>query len=107
MMAEEKGAIPSEEKEVEELARAMCPYSKDSLCRECSEACFYKDYAKRAIDKGWRKQSEGEWVPHIEIGAMNNFWECSVCHWKTVSFTEMRHSKFCPNCGAKMKGGAE
>lgn len=59
MMAEEKGAIPSEEKEVEELARAMCSFSKNTLCRECSDACFYKDFAKRAIDKGWRKQSEG------------------------------------------------
>ena len=59
MKDEEKGAISSEEKEVEELARAMCSFSKNTLCRECSDACFYKDYAKRAIDKGWRKQ---EWI---------------------------------------------
>ena len=89
-MIEKKGAIPSEvveksstlhtasftphprgsglsgEKEIEELARAMCPFSNDSLCRECSEACFYKDYAKRAIDKGWRKQSE--WISVEEGG---------------------------------------
>ena len=68
MMAEEKGSVPSEEKEVEELARAMCPYSKDSLCRECSDACFYKDYAKRAIDKGWRKQSENTVMLPCKVG---------------------------------------
>ena len=62
-------------------------------------------FAKALYNAGYRKQSDGEWIEHGEIGAMNTAWECSVCHWKTVSFTEMKHSKFCPNCGAKMKGG--
>ena len=107
MMFVEKGAIPSGEKEVEELARAMCPYSKDSLCRECSEACFYKDYAKRAIDKGWRKQSEGEWI------SKDGFQVCSNCDaTKPIAFStvlKITHYKcdYCHRCGAKMKGGVE
>ena len=106
MMDIEKGAIPSEEKEVEELARAMCPYSKGSLCRECSEACFYKDYAKRAIDKGWRKQSEGKWEKVMNHRA------CSKCGYNApykkikAGYHLQDLSNFCPNCGAKMKGGA-
>lgn len=44
----------------------------------------------------------GRWIECIEIGAMNNHYECSACHWKTPSFTIARDSNFCPNCGAKM-----
>ena len=54
------GAEPADEKQVEELARVMCSFSANASCRECSDACFFKDYAKKAIEKGWRKQSEGE-----------------------------------------------
>lgn len=57
---------------------------------------------------GYHKQSEGEWIEYSEIGTMNNHLNCSVCNWETV-FVVMgkREYKFCPNCGAKMKGGAE
>ena len=92
----------NEEKQIEELANSFYEAITHLLSLPTCRVL-----AKDVIGLGYRKQSEGEWVPHIEIGAMNNFWECSVCHWKTVSFTEMRHSKFCPNCGAKMKGGVE
>ena len=126
MKDEEKGAIPSEaienevshslihpvaagtglseEKEVEDLARAMCTYSKDSLCRECSDACFYKDYAKRAIDKGWRKQSEGEWHFYSDYfsGKQVTGWTCGNCNKYSTGILN-----YCPYCGAKMKGGAE
>ena len=46
----------------------------------------------------------GRWIEHIEIGAMNNHYECSACHWKTPFFTIARDSNYCPNCGAKMDG---
>ena len=42
--------------------------------------------------KGWRKQSEGEW-----LGVWD--YECSVCH----EYHDIK-TKFCPNCGARMKG---
>ena len=44
----------------------------------------------------------GRWIEYIEIGAMNNHYECSDCHWKTPSFTIARDSNFCPNCSARM-----
>ena len=78
-------------KQIAEMARDL------HITNDCAE------YFMNVL--GYRKQSVGEWIEHSEIGAMNNAWECSVCHWKTVSFTEMKHSKFCPNCGAHMRGG--
>ena len=65
---------------------------------------------------GYRKQSEGEWRYNPNgmdwgLGA----WECSVCHCnntnlpmdKNINPMRWAGAKFCPNCGAKMKGGAE
>ena len=45
----------------------------------------------------------GRWIKHIEIGAMNNHCECSVCNWETPLMSTKRN--YCPNCGAKMDGG--
>lgn len=93
--------------QIEEMAKHLrytcegeCFRNKDGFidCDVCRACDLY--------DAGYRKQSEGEWIDHSEIGTMNCSWECSGCHWTTVSFTEMKHSKYCPNCGAKMKGGA-
>ena len=57
--------------------------------------------------KGWRKQSEGEWLERTELltwceDDVEIFYECSCC--ATKNFGE---SPYCPNCGAKMKGGVE
>ena len=46
--------------------------------------------------KGYRKQREGEWVD------FGKTFYCSVC-----KKTDWYKSSYCPNCGAKMKGGAE
>lgn len=85
----------------------FAPPNDDDRCIRPTMECHRCKEARALIDAGYRKKIEGEWIEHGEIGAMNNAWECSACHWKTVSFTEMRHSKFCPNCGAKMKGGGK
>jgi hypothetical protein len=44
------------------------------------------------------KQNEGEWLDNLY---------CSVCgyYYDTGEYSNSRN--FCPNCGAKMKGGAE
>ena len=102
----------NEKQQIEEMARVLCedcgrdvaPCSLTKLGRMCDSV---REQAEALYNAGYRKQSEGEWIDHSEIGTMNCSWECSCCHWTTVSFTEMKHSKYCPNCGAKMKGGAE
>lgn len=43
----------------------------------------------------------GEWLlKHIGAG---HYWECSVCHTNPCIYVT-EHTKFCPNCGAKMDG---
>ena len=49
------------------------------------------------------KQSEGHWIDNED-----DFWiRCSVCDVEQYDGAEDKHTPFCPNCGAKMKGGAE
>lgn len=51
---------------------------------------------------GYRKQSEGEWkVNGVYFKTLN----CSVCDYTANSIYEK--TNYCPNCGAKMKGGKE
>lgn len=51
------------------------------------------------------ERQKGEWIntnPEYKNGFYNNSYYCSRCHdYYTTSPYEM---KFCPNCGAKMKG---
>ena len=46
----------------------------------------------------------GEWLLRHE--GCGHYWECSVCHENPCIYVT-KHTKFCPNCGAKMDGGAE
>lgn len=46
----------------------------------------------------------GDWLlRHIGVG---HYWECSVCHTNPCIYVT-EHTKFCPNCGAKMDGGSD
>lgn len=58
---------------------------------------YTMDIAKELYRKGYRKQNAGEW---LNVGLANP--QCSLCK-KYHSFND----NFCPNCGAKMKGGEE
>lgn len=57
----------------------------------------------------YRKQSEGEWIdkPTGAYSRMQSW--CSACgkHSGIGGIESNRHKPYCPNCGAKMKGGAE
>ena len=116
------------EKQIEEMARDICHLNVS--CDECTmlakqmgqskeRYCKAMQYARRAYEKGWCKQSEGEWIvdawngekyitipyqKHEHTGAY-----CSLC--KSPALLDGAEfgvaSNYCPNCGAKMKGGAE
>lgn len=56
-------------------------------------------------DAGYRKQSEGEWEPIVKCKTSTKtliYYQCSLCGVYLAT-----QSNFCPNCEAKMKGGAE
>ena len=67
-------------------------------------------YAKDLYWNGYRKQIEAEWVAKKEMyrtPSAKNYY-CSNCE-KNAAFDSFmgvsRITKYCPNCGAKMKGG--
>ena len=66
-------------------------------------------YAKNLYWHGYRKQIEGEWKEADTIDDGWTQYRCSDCDWHTESYYKEKHDlhRFCPNCGAKMKGGAE
>lgn len=98
----------SKEKQIEEMARAMCAYYGTEKCYDCRYCCdcHIAKEADRLYNAGYRKQSEGEWIQDV-IAFCN---VCSLCKAKVDRYAIVCNSgklNFCPNCGAKMKGGAE
>ena len=66
------------------------------------------DAVYRILDKAnYHKQIEGEWeeIMHFnfEGGYSGSNYRCSNCHYDDC----YEKTPYCPNCGAKMKGGAE
>ena len=83
------------EKQIEEMACKNCIHYEvcmyvNAQAVECARAENCKLFRDTA---GYRKQSEGEWIGDWD-------YECSVCH----EYHDFK-TNFCPNCGAKMKGG--
>lgn len=67
---------------------------------------FPKEFIIEAI-KTHMKQSEGEWE-QVGDDCFDLCFRCSNCREEFSCEVDMPiFAKFCPNCGAKMKGGAE
>ena len=80
-----------------------CPDLTDNYCGDTHcVACL----ANALYNAGYRKQEQGVWIFEYEFyGKMI----CSNCKEEALvnECNEYVDSDFCPNCGAKMKGGAE
>ena len=70
--------------------------------------------AKTLYNAGYRKQSEGEWIltgtfkSTFPLPVADLHKACSVCKWIPPKYSaDYKEYNFCPNCGAKMKGGVE
>lgn len=92
-----------DQKQIEKMAKDIC-HARTCEIKKNDGAC-YKNckafiYAFRAVNAGYRKQSEGEW---IVCGMFDDFLKCSICGDKHPWQTETEY-KYCPNCGARMKG---
>ena len=113
----------SREKQIEEMAKSLNRCA--SVCEDgCS--CSEKEHAEALYNAGYRKQSEGEWVKkhrhrggYETVTGVDSIGEkhtitldtrceyddlyCSICGKQAAD----NFLNYCPNCGAKMKGGAE
>lgn len=116
--------ISEKEKQIEEMAKAIeeaMSYSSKIIIEET--VAFVKEHhkyhskidfdkaheksiseleAERLYNEGWRKQRKGEWIkdaPHWN-------YHCNQCGFYPLIEYPILHN-YCPNCGAKMKGGAE
>ena len=94
------------EKQIEEMARFMCNCYDEGYCRMDGKLCDLEcgSYKESEIfyEAGYRKQSEGEWEKRdfIVFDFVKTAYRCTSCNTTWDAPT-----KFCPNCGAKMKGG--
>lgn len=90
--------------EVDALEKILDAYEKEA--RVDFPVTTY-DLAIRIIENNYRKQSEGEWEElmhfNFEGGYSGSNFRCSNCHFDDC----YEKTPYCPNCGAKMKGGAE
>lgn len=59
-----------------------------------------KNTAEKMTAKGYRKQSEGVWIKKYDKAPR---YVCSVCN----HLFNNKEYKYCPNCGAKMKGAED
>ena len=87
--------------QIEGMAKVLIDYTNKNHIM--ASHVILKDYAESLYNAGYRKQSKGEWM-WTEKGEADceKYWVCSAC--KEHDFVK---TKYCPNCGAKMKGGAE
>lgn len=94
----------SKEKQIEEMAKAICEVCKcDGDCDAtiCSSAFVEAEHLYNA---GYRKQSVGEWK--IAVNPVEATFICSKCGYFYIEADPQAETeyKFCPECGAKMKG---
>lgn len=104
----------SKEKQIEEMIEEIKPFVSGFACGEESGSCELTDcrtckarnLANGIYNAGYRKQSEGEWKFNAPDKHGNKKPYCTNCgeyhlgHW-----SDYVRCKYCPNCGAKMKGG--
>ena len=94
-------------KQIEEMAKDIC-HAPDCELKKANKPCYKYCkayiYAFRAINAGYRKQIVGEWEQQPR--PYEDEIVCSVCgaNFNIIDNCTEKFD-FCPNCGARMKGG--
>lgn len=88
-----KEQIEREDKEMLDIIAK----SREEYANDVTEHTENEYIREGLLNAGYRKQVEGEW------GFDGMSWTCSECGEYA---TKGIKTTFCPNCGAKMKGGA-
>lgn len=93
---------------VKKMARDLCECYVDHDATFDAEAT-----AEKMVAKGYQKRVDGKWMSndflHEEENEKDDWknYACSSCGYRTEAYyrnTRDMGYKFCPNCGAKMKG---
>lgn len=95
----------SKEKQIEEMMNFLYNPHLIPIYGDC------EDVVNALYDAGYRKQSEGEWllikvptgVEAFGIREVQAYPKCSICGY--MGDVSEWHFKYCPNCGAHMRGG--
>ena len=95
----------SKDKQILEMTNDLCDIEcKGMKCKVCDNGCEYSMLSEALYNAGYRKHINGVWERRtwLFLNIVKDGYRCSECNttWDTPT-------KFCPNCGAKMKGGAE
>lgn len=98
----------SKEKQIEEMVKTVSACECD--CINC-KICYSWELCEALYNAGYRKQSEGEWKDRGLVKSVNPanvpIVECSKCNITFCDILNNHHLiyRYCPFCGAKMKGG--
>ena len=88
--------------QIDEMTKVLVDYTKKNHIM--ASHVILEDYAEQLYNAGYRKQSEGEWEKRtfVIFDSEKVGYRCSECNttWDTST-------NYCPDCGSKMKGGAE
>lgn len=102
--------------QIEEIAKVLCEYHETSFCKSnCNQnkCCEAKLIAETLYKAGYRKQICGEWKCADRKGiSLRGYMVCSVCDVMIPTCDDgtrycLDRLRYCPECGAKMKGGGE
>ena len=85
------------DKQIEEMAKDIIDVE---TLTEVLWSFDIEDIAEVLYNAGYRKQREGEWV-YQEYSMGHYVGKCSLCE------CEADMTKYCPNCGAKMKNATD
>jgi rubrerythrin len=95
-------ALATKDGAFKNMEQAMFHIQKIIPMNECVTVLWFDDIRHQ---KGpMEERSHGEWRKGMHNDMDNIYCRCSVCN-----FIDYQHkfSKFCPNCGADMRGGRE